>query len=87
MGKARRPCPRGLYDGCPISRELCTAEHEQTGQWNCLKLLEDLEFFLFGSSETGESQEEIYQKSYDDSGEVRTLEDLMCVLEGEGNCE
>ena len=82
MPKTRRPCPRGLYDGCPIPRELCTEDHEKTGQWHCLKFLKDLEFFLFGKDEEEQEEQEVYQETYHET-EVATLEDLMRVLEGE----
>lgn len=80
MPKVRRPCPRGLYDGCPIPRELCTEDHEKTGQWHCMKFLKDLEFFVFESEdeETVGGLQENFQET-----EVTTLEELMRVLEGE----
>lgn len=74
MPKARRPCPRGLFDGCPIPRELCTEDHEATGRWHCTEFLKDLEFFIFGNSE--EEQHDVVSESE----EVVTLEDLMRVL-------
>lgn len=80
MPKQRRPCPRGLFDGCPIPRELCTEYHEKTGTWHCLKFLKDLEMFLFGSDEP---EPEPMAEGWDESGEVTTLEDLMRVLEAE----
>jgi hypothetical protein len=79
--KVRRPCPRGLYDGCPIPRELCTEDHEKTGQWHCLKFLKDLEFFVFGNADQDDVREPI-QENYQET-EVTTLEDLLKVLEGE----
>ena len=42
MGKKRRPCPRGLYDGCPIPRELCSEDYARTGEWHCLKFCASL---------------------------------------------
>ena len=78
MPKVRRPCPRGLYDGCPIPRELCFEDHEKSGQWHCLKFLKDLEFFLFGRDE-----DEPDPSEPNESGDVTTLEDLLRVLEGE----
>ena len=80
MPKKRRPCPRGLYDGCPIPRELCSEDHEKTGEWHCLKFLKDLEFFVFGSDDV-EDEPATYQETYHET-EVATLEDLMRVLEG-----
>ena len=81
MPRARRPCPRGLFDGCPIPRELCTEDHEKTGEWHCLRFLKDLDFFVFGSDEADatDGHHERYQET-----EVATLEDLMRVLEGDG---
>jgi hypothetical protein len=75
MGKRkRRPCPRGLYDGCPIPRELCSSDHARTGNWHCLDLLKDFEQFL--STDDDEVEAEGVP-----SGEVPTLEDLMAALE------
>ena len=55
-----RPCPRGLEHTCPIPRELCVEEHHRTGSWNCEKLLDEFEWFLFGDEEETEgSREEI----------------------------
>ena len=82
MPKTRRPCPRGLYDGCPIPRELCTEDHEKTGQWHCLKFLKDLEFFVFGNEDDEEEETIGYSESYNET-EVVSLEDLMRVLEGD----
>lgn len=79
MPKAKRPCPRGLYDGCPIPRELCTEDHEKTGQWHCLKFLREFERFVFGS---GHEEEPLEEDAYVET-EVTTLEELMRVLEGE----
>ena len=83
MAKARRPCPRGLFNGCPIPRELCTEDYERTGEWHCMKFLNDLDFFLFGSDEE-EVQE---QEPHLEGEQVVTLEDLMRVLGGEGEGE
>jgi len=47
----RRPCPRGLEDECPIPRELCWEAYEQAGTWQCERLLEDFEWFVFGEDE------------------------------------
>ena len=74
MPKVRRPCPRGLYDGCPIPRELCSEDYEKTGQWRCLNFLKDLEFFLFGRDEADQDPSEP-----DESGEITTLADLLRV--------
>jgi len=74
MPKVRRPCPRGLYNGCLIPRELCTEDHEKTGKWHCMKFLNDLDFFLFGSSEAEE------RDVVRESEEMVSLEDLMRVL-------
>lgn len=76
MPKVRRPCPRGLYDGCPIPREMCTSDYEKTGKWHCIKFLKDLEFFLFGRPETEEPD------AFEQSGEVANMADLMRILEG-----
>jgi hypothetical protein len=73
--KVRRPCPRGLYNGCPIPRELCTEDHEATGKWHCLKFLNDLDFFLFGRLEEDEDHDFVKE-----SEDVVSLEDLMRVL-------
>ena len=77
MAKARRPCPRGLFDGCPIPRELCTEDYEKTGEWHCLKFLNDLDFFIFGSAEVEQSEE---PEPYLEGEQVVSLEDLMRVL-------
>ena len=76
MPKVRRPCPRGLYDGCPIPRELCTEDHEKTGKWHCLAFLNELEFFLFGRPEEKESD------AFGESAEIDNMEELLRVLEG-----
>ena len=73
MGK-RRPCPRGLYDGCPIPRELCSSDHARTGSWHCLDLLKDFEQFLFADGDEKDVEEV-------QSGEATTLEELMAALE------
>lgn len=53
-----RPCPRGLEHTCPIPREFCVEERNRTGSWNCEKLLDEFEWFLFGNEEgTGGSRE------------------------------
>ena len=73
MAKKRRPCPRGLYDGCPIPRELCTEDHERTGTWHCLKFLREFEWFVFGADEEEEAPE---------GEEIVSLDELMRVIEG-----
>ncbi|MGA1195223.1 MAG: hypothetical protein ACO36I_01850 [Candidatus Latescibacterota bacterium] len=77
MAKKRRPCPRGLYDGCPIPRELCSEDFARTGQWHCLKFLREFEWFVFGSDvhETHEADAEQGEK-------IVSMEELMRVLEG-----
>ncbi len=75
MPKKRRPCPRGLYDGCPIPRELCSEDHARTGQWHCLAFLREFEWFVFGTAE--EDVAPIATK-----GEIVSLANLLCVLEG-----
>lgn len=76
MGKTRRPCPRGLYDGCPIPRELCTEDFERTGAWHCLKFLREFEHFVFGA-EAG-----VADGAHEGEGEIATLEALRQTLEG-----
>ena len=78
MPKKRRPCPRGLYDGCPIPRELCSEDHARTGQWHCLAFLREFEWFVFGTEEEEDAPRVATE------GEIASLEDLMCVLEGMG---
>ena len=74
MAKAkRRPCPRGLYDGCPIPRERCTHDHEKTGEWHCLDFLEDFERFVFGGDDEGD-------EAGSSDGEVGSLEELLAAL-------
>lgn len=73
--KKRRPCPRGLYDGCPIPREVCSEDYRRTGEWHCLKFLKEFEWFLFPSEDTPE-------ETPVEGSEVVSLEDLMRVLEG-----
>ncbi|MDP6037885.1 MAG: hypothetical protein QGG64_04995 [Candidatus Latescibacteria bacterium] len=81
MAKKRRPCPRGLHDGCPIPRELCSEDYERTGHWHCLKFLREFEWFVFG---TGEEEPEHHTTESDAMAgeEIVSLEDLMRVLEG-----
>ena len=79
MAKKRRPCPRGLYDGCPIPRELCTEDYKRTGEWHCLELLRDFEGLVFGT----EKEESVEEQEPAGEGIV-SLEDLMRVL-GDGN--
>ena len=81
MPKARRLCPRGLYNGCPIPRELCSEDHEATRKWRCLKFLNDLDFFLFGRAE--EDKDHDFVKESED---VVSLEDLMRILGEEEDC-
>ena len=45
--QAMRLCPRGLEDTCPIPRELCVEEYQREGRWNCGKLLDEFEWFVF----------------------------------------
>jgi len=68
---ARRPCPRGLYDGCPIPRELCADDLVQAGEWRCLERLEDFEGFVFPAEADTEG----------DAGAAVSLDDLLRVLE------
>ena len=79
MAKKRRPCPRGLHDGCPIPRELCSEDYERTGQWHCQKFLREFEWFVFG---TGEDDAEQMSMGSDTGEEIVSLEDLMRVIEG-----
>jgi hypothetical protein len=83
MGKkGRRPCPRALYDECPIPRELCREGFERSGQWTCLELLRDFEAFVFGDSGGGEGPS---AEGTPPEGEgVTSLEELIRVLEGRG---
>ena len=79
MARKRRPCPRGLYDDCPIPRELCTEDFEKTGSWHCLDLLGEFEAMIFGA------EEDSYGQSADESGmegEIVSLEELIKALEG-----
>ncbi len=78
MGKKRRPCPRGLYDGCPIPRELCSEDYARTGQWHCLKFLREFEWFVFGTSGEDAAPQSLARSEE----EIVSLEDLMRVLEG-----
>lgn len=52
--KERRPCPRGLEDDCPIPRELCWEAYAQAGTWQCERLLDDFEWFVFGEDDEAE---------------------------------
>ena len=78
MTKYRRPCPRGLYDGCPIPRELCTEDFERSGAWHCLELLSEFEAMVFGTDE-----DDLGQVGEDSGmqGEIVSLEDLIKALE------
>ena len=78
MAKKRRPCPRGLYDGCPIPRELCTEDFQRTGEWHCLAFLKEFEWFVFGTDEVDRSAE----ADVPAGEEIVSLEELMRVLEG-----
>ena len=73
--RKRRPCPRGLYNGCPIPRELCTEGYRRTGEWHCIDFLRDFEQFLFGGDE------EAADEGQAPEGESVTLEQLMRALE------
>jgi hypothetical protein len=75
VARARRPCPRGLYDGCPIPRELCTEGRERTGEWHCLKLLSEFEGFVFGRVGSPPEHAEAAEG-------IASLEDLLRTLEG-----
>lgn len=77
MAKKRRPCPRGLYDGCPIPRELCTEDFQRSGEWHCLKFLKEFEWFVFGSSQSDQTDTDVTSESG-----IVSMEDLMRVLEG-----
>lgn len=83
MAKQRRPCPRGLYEGCPIPRELCTEDHVQTGVWHCLRFLKDLEGFLFETEEDSERTEFGCLPVDPADEEVTSLEQLLRILEAE----
>jgi hypothetical protein len=74
MAKKKRPCPRGLYDGCPIPRELCGDDFERTGKWHCLRFLKDLEWFVFEDDAPEHSDTE-------QSEGVTSMEELMRILE------
>ena len=79
MGEKRpRPCPRGLYHGCPIPRELCREGFQRSGAWNCLELLRDFEWFVF--SDRGEATGTGNEASPAAEG-VASLEELIRVLE------
>ncbi|MFT5367131.1 MAG: hypothetical protein ACI8V2_002089 [Candidatus Latescibacterota bacterium] len=77
MAKKRRPCPRGLYDGCPIPRELCSEDFERTGQWHCLKFLKEFEWFVFGTGEI-----ETLVSDVEQGESIVSMDELMRVLEG-----
>ena len=78
MPKKRRPCPRGLYDGCPIPRELCSEDYARTGEWHCLKFLREFEWFVFGTSGEDAAPQSLARAEE----EIVSLEDLIRVLEG-----
>ncbi len=75
MAKKKRPCPRGLYNGCPIPRELCSEDFERTGIWHCLKFLKDLEWFVF-ADDLDDGVEEVHEG-------VASMEELLRILESE----
>jgi hypothetical protein len=77
MAKKRRSCPRGLYDGCPIPRELCSEDYVRTGAWHCLELLSEFEAMVFGTDE-----DDLSQVGEDPAmeGEIVSLEDLIKAL-------
>lgn len=52
-----RPCPRGVEDTCPIPRELCVEEYQRAGRWNCEKLLDEFEWFVFEDEEEEDRSE------------------------------
>ena len=81
MAKKRRPCPRGLHDGCPIPRELCSEDYECTGQWHCLKFLREFEWFVFGTGEDDAAPQAL-DADVVTSEEIVSLEDLMRVIKG-----
>ena len=54
-----RPCPRGLEDTCPIPRELCVEEYQRVGRWNCEKLLDEFEWFVFEAEEEQEDRSDL----------------------------
>ena len=70
-----RPCPRKLYDQCPIPRELCSEDYERTKVWHCLEFLRDLESFLFTDEAKDDGQ------GLEEGSEVRTVAGLMQSLE------
>lgn len=74
-GRKGRPCPRGLYDGCPIPRELCTEDFARTGSWHCLDLIKDFESYIFPTAE-----EEQFEQGTTGS-EIESLEDLLLLLQ------
>jgi hypothetical protein len=79
MAKKRRPCPRGLYDGCPIPRELCSEDFDRTGHWHCIQFLKEFEWFVFGSGEDdpAEGDTDVFQ-----GRKIVSMEDLMAVVNG-----
>ncbi len=76
MANKRRPCPRGLYNGCPIPRELCGEDYRRTGQWHCVKFLKEFEWFVFGTGDGPAETEALAGE------EIVSLEDLMRLLKG-----
>ena len=79
MARKRRPCPRKLYDGCPIPRELCTEDFEKTGSWHCIEFLHEFERMVFGIEEA-ESAKNPEEAGIE--GEIVSLEELLKALEG-----
>jgi len=67
-----RPCPRGLFDGCPIPRELCTEDFERSGTWHGLSFLHELVWFVFPAEEAETK-----------AGKVSGLADLLRTLKCE----
>ena len=57
--RAMRPCPRGLENTCPIPRELCVEECRRVGRWNCGKLLDEFEWFVFEEEEDQEDRSDV----------------------------
>lgn len=74
MAKKKRPCPRGLYNGCPIPRELCTEDYERTGSWHCLQFLKDLEWFVFEDDANED-------RDVEQAEGVTSMEELIRILE------
>ena len=77
LANKRRACPRGLYDGCPIPRELCTEAYQKTGVWHCLEFLHEFESLIFSVED-----DEVGQVGDEErlDGEIVSLEELMEAL-------